>query len=191
MSGQAPDNRFGRGRVGPLQAVLPTRLPGGIWGPPAATGTVTWDANGGPIAGFGLVPASAATLGQTEWPIPCRWEVQANLSLTKLSGPGGTTFPATGLAFRPHIQIVSSVESAAGLDEYELRWGAGLYPSHNANHQLGQVQPFWQTWVFSAQTLRFRLDRIEGGINANLAGQTWGWSISILPCLTSAGWPAP
>jgi len=196
MTGQRWDSRFGRARVGPLQADVPTRLPGGLWGPPAATGIVSFDPNGGPLDGWGVVSSANATLGQSEWPIPVRWEVQANVSLSLASGTVvGNVWPQNSAttAFAARIRVISSVESATGIDEVDLAFGPGLYPARNNFHHVLQPNrpyPWSQSYVYTAQTLRFELVSLTGQVENGLASTSWNWSISILPALTSAGWPA-
>jgi hypothetical protein len=196
MTGQRWDGRFGRARVGPLQADVPTRLPGGLWGPPPASGIVEFDPNGGPTNGWGPVASANATLGQSEWPLPVRWEVQASVTLTLVSGTiVGSVWPqnSAAQAFAARLRVISSVESATGVDEVDLAFGPGLYPPrNNFHHQLQPNRPYpWsQSYVYTAQTLRFELVSLTGQQEASLASTSWRWSLSILPALTSAGWPA-
>lgn len=196
VTGSRFDPRFGRARVGPLQADVPVRLPGGLWGPPAATGIVEYDPNGGPTNGWGAVAPANATLGQTEWPIPVRWEVQASVQLALVSGTVlNNQWPQNSAttAFQARFRVISSVESATGVDEVDLEFGPGLYPArNNVHHQLQPNRPYpWsQSYVYTASTLRFELVSLTGQVEAALASTSWRWSISILPALTSAGWPA-
>lgn len=193
MTGMRGDPRFGRGRVGPLQAVTPTRLPGGVWGPPATTGIVTFDAQGVPLEGFGDVPAGAVALtsARAEWPLPVRWEAQVFLALERVSFTGNPPAPVPNwsngaIAIEGLLQW--RVESAQAEQPLQLVFGPGLYPLLAA---INGVAGLSSTLPLIAQQVETRITRVGGIGDPSLANSSYRWSVSTLLGLTSAGWPNP
>lgn len=193
MTGQRGDNRFGRSRVGPLQAATPTRLPGGVWGPPPITGLVSFDAQGAPLTGFGaLDPATvSASLVRSEWPLPVRWEVQIFLGLERVSYVGNPPAPFPRWPNAPDALSVNGllqwrIESAQAELEINTPLGPGPYPLVPA---LAGVTGIGATLPIMAQQVEARFLTVTGIGDPQLANQTWKWSICVLLGLTSAGWP--
>lgn len=179
---------FGRGQAPPLQIDVPQRLPGGLWGPPPATGIVSYDNQGNPAGGFGTVPASARGMARAEWPIPVRWEIQVGLSLQCVAGAGGS-FEFSPGDFRLFWQLQSYTESASASQELVLEYGAGIYPAVQ-NWKFSEVKP--STYVLTAQRIEMQVLYIEdNGIGSSQIHDTsWRWSVSFMPALTASGWPA-
>lgn len=196
MSGQSRDARYGRGRVGPLQAVTPIRLPGGVWGPPPASGVVSFDAQGVPVAGVGPIDPTvvSSSLARSEWPLPVRWEAQLFLGLERLSYVGNPPAPApTWPAVNPAAFSVEGllqwrIESAQAELAVNLPLGPGVYPLVPA---LAGVPGLGATFALIAQQVECRMVRVTGIGDPALANTTWRWSVAFLLGLTSAGWPAP
>lgn len=195
MTGQRGDGRFGRGRVGPLQAVTPTRLPGGVWGPPPVSGLVSFDAQGVPSSGYGGIDATSvsSSLVRAEWPLPVRWETQIFLDLQRVSYVGNPPAPAADWpapvgAFNLRGLLQWRIESAAAQLVIELPYGPGLYPLVAALQGAPGLGP---TFAIMAQQVESRFLSVEGIGDPSLANTTWRYSASILLGLTSAGWPAP
>ena len=187
------DPRFGRGRVGPLQAVTPTRLPGGVWGPPATTGIISFDSQGVPLEGFGPVPAGtvALTSARAEWPLPVRWEVQLFLAVALKDYKGTPPAPPpdwslNALAIEGLLQW--RVESAQAEQPLGLVYGPGLYPFLAA---INGVPGLSSTFPLIAQQVETRVVRVGGTGHPSLADTSWEWSVSTILGLTSAGWPNP
>lgn len=195
MTGQRGDGRFGRGRVGPLQAVTPTRLPGGVWGPPPVSGLVAFDAQGNPSSGYGAIDATSvsSSLVRAEWPLPVRWEAQIYLDLQRVSYVGNPPAPppdwvAPVGAFNVRGLLQWRIESAAAQQVIELPYGPGLYPLVVA---IAGVPGFGSTLAIMAQQVEARFTSVAGIGDPSLANSTWRYSASFLLGLTSAGWPAP
>lgn len=188
MTGARFDARYGRGLVGPLQIDVPDRLPGGLWGPPPATGLVSWDMQGAPLSGFGPVDRNLAGLMRAEWPIPVRWELQIALALTHISGGNGEHIWSPG-DFRLFLQIRSYVESASATQDVVLEYGPGIYPLIQ-NIVWSENKPL--TYALTAQRIEAEVLSIEdNGIGGQaIHGATYRWAVAFLPALTSAGWPA-
>lgn len=201
MTGQRADGRFGRGRVGPLQALTPVRLPGGVWGPPPATGTVSFDFQGSPSGGFGAVPASvvSSSTARAEWPMPVRWEAQLFLSIERISWASNIIPPQTApppvwpippnnpAAFSVNGLLQWRVESAQANLPVQLPLGPGLYPFLPA---VQGAPGLGATFALVAQQVEFSITSVSGIGDPSLAGSTWQWSASLLLGLTSAGWPS-
>lgn len=195
MSGQRWDGRYGRGRVGPLQAETPVRLPGGVWGPPPIVGLVVFDNNGLPVSGLGRVdPAQRAqSLARTEWPLPVRWELQYFLSLTRVAFnplvpvPEQWPAPVGALSVRGSLQW--RIESAAAEQLIELPFGPGVYPFVLASQGVPGFEGL-TTFSVVAQQIETQIVEIVGTGDPSLGGSTWQWSCCPMIGLTSAGWPA-
>jgi len=197
MSGQQWDGRYGRGRVGPLQALTPVRLPGGVWGPPPATGTVTFNAQGFPSAGVGAVPASvvSSSTARAEWPMPVRWEAQLWLGIERVSYTGNPPAPVpvwpiptnNTVAFSVNGSLQWRIESAQANLPVQLPLGPGVYPFKPA--VLG-APGLGATFALIAQQVEFSVLSVEGIGDPLLANSTWQWTVSFLLGLTSAGWPS-
>ena len=195
MTGQRADNRFGRSRVGPLQALTPTRLPGGVWGPPPITGLVSFNVQGAPLTGFGaLDPATvSASLVRAEWPMPGRWEAQIFLGLERVSYTGNPpapfpSWPGVADALSVNGLLQWRIESAQAELPINLPLGPGPYPLTAA---LAGVPGLGATLPIMAQQVEARFLTVTGNGDPQLANQTWRWSVNFLLGLTSAGWPAP
>lgn len=187
MTGQRWDSRFGRGRTGPLQIDVPVRLPGGLWGPPPATGIVSWDAQGNPESGFGVIPSASSGLTRAEWPLSVRWEVQVALSLQCLGGGNNPNYSFGPGDFRLFFQMMSYVESASARQELVLEYGPGIYPAvQNLVYSEGKPS----TYVLTGQRIELSVLNIEDNGLVQLAGSSWRWTVSFLPALTASGWPA-
>ena len=195
MTGQRWDGRYGRGRTGPLQAETPIRLPGGVWGPPPVVGTVSFDNNGFPLAGFGkLDPLQRSnSLARTEWPLPVRWELQYYLSLTRVSfnplAPVPEQWPAPVNAFSIRGLLQWRIESAAAEQQIELPFGPGLYPFLLAQNAVPGFQGL-TTFAVVAQQIETQIFEIAGIGDPSLGGSTWQYSCCPMIGLTSAGYPA-
>lgn len=190
MSGQSWDPRYGRSRTGPLQISTPVRLPGGIWGPPPASGVVSYGAQGEPVSGFGVVESSANGMARAEWPFPVRWEIQAALSFALVSGGiGANNFEFSPGDFRIFIELTSFIESASAKQSLVLEYGAGIYPMVQ-NLVFKEAIP--STYVLTAQRVEMRVLSIEdNGIGSTQVwNSSWRWNVNFLPALASAGWPA-
>jgi hypothetical protein len=195
MTGQRGDSRFGRGRVGPLQAVTPTRLPGGVWGPPPVSGLVSFDAQGTPSSGYGAIDATSvsSSLVRAEWPLPVRWEVQVFLDLQRIAYVGNPPAPPPDWsapigAFGVRGLLQWRIESASAQLPIDLVLGPGLYPLTAA---IQGVPGLGATFAFMAQQVEARFLTVDGIGDPSLANSTWRYSASFLVGLTSAGWPAP
>lgn len=188
MTGARFPSSFGRAQAGPLQVSIPSRLPGGLWGPQPISGVVSWDANGAPlVSGFQSLDASSQSLLQTEWPIPTRWEIQLSLSLVCLQG-GLTAWVGSNFALNVQGHIDSSVESAAIRTDVSLPFGPGPYPLIAA---VNGIQGLGSTFPVIGQTVRLRIDGLTQTFDPSLSGSTWQWTVNAVAGLTSAGWPSP
>ena len=186
MTGTRFPSAFGRAQAGPLQVSIPSRLPGGLWGPQPIGGVVEWDANGGPLTPTVNLASTSQALLQSEWPIPTRWELQLGLTLTCLTGPQAWN-GQTG-AFDLRGSITSSVESAEVVQAVQLSFGPGVYPLTAA---VNGIPGLSSTFPVIGQTVRVKFDSILCGLDFNLASTRWAWSVSTVCGLTSAGWPSP
>ena len=186
MTGARWPQAFGRAQAGPLQATIPSRLPGGLWGPQPIGGIVEWDAQGFPLTPTVSLAGTSGGLLQTEWPIPTRWEIQIGLTLTCLTGPQSWNGAAN--AFNVRGTIVSSVESSQVTQQVDLPFGPGVYPFQAAINGIPGLQG---TFAVIGQTVRIRLDNVFCGADVNLASTRWAWNVQSVCGLTSAGWPAP
>ena len=188
MTGQRWDPRYGRGRTGPLQADVPIRLPGGVWGAVPATGFLTYDTNGTPRppgTQSGPVTGQNRILCQSEWPIPCRWELQFGV---QLEGPAPWTSLANTDAFIAHFSVHAFVESASYVWKIPVGGsGPGVYPYQR--DVANGFSPTGGTFPLIAQSLRIELERLEINTDSFLADTRWQWSVVPLLGLTSAGWP--
>lgn len=197
MTGQRADGRYGRGRVGPLQALTPVRLPGGVWGPPPATGVVTFDSQGSPTAGYGRVPASvvSSSTARAEWPMPVRWEAQLWLGLERLNYVGNPPAPAptwpistqNPFAFSVNGSLQWRIESAQANLPVQLTIGPGLYPFLPATEGVPGLNA---TFALVAQQVEYSVLSVSGIGAPELADSTWQWTVAFMLGLTSAGWPA-
>lgn len=184
---------FSRSRSGPLQVTVPSRLPGGLWGPPPIGGTVSFDPNGFPLdpATGGPQPIvlislaeTSRSLLQTDWPIPTRWELQFGLSLTCITG-GFSTWPGAVGTFALTGAITGSVESSSVTQVFSLVNGPGAYPFQAA---VSGVSGLGSTFPIVAQQVRVQADSITLASDPalqTLAGSTWAYSFSALAGLTS------
>jgi hypothetical protein len=186
MTGARFPQAFGRAQAGPLQVSIPSRLPGGLWGPQPISGVVEWDAQGDPSVRKVSLQGTSQSLLQTEWPIPTRWELQLGLALTCLNGSQAFN-GATG-SFNLRGAIVSSVESAEVSQAVELVFGPGVYPLVAA---VNGVLGLGSTFAVVGQTVRVRFDRIDLAPDRALASTRWAWTVQTVCGLTSAGWPSP
>jgi len=194
MSGTRWDGRYGRGRVGPLQAETPVRLPGGIWGPPPIVGRVTFDNNGIPTSGLGRIDPTqrAQSLARTEWPFPVRWELQYYLSLTRVAFnplvPVPEQWPAPAGALTVTGLAQWRIESASAEQVISLAFGPGVYPFVLASQGIPGFAS--TTFAVVAQQIETQIVEISGTGDPSLGGSTWEWSCCPMIGLTSAGWPA-
>lgn len=187
MTGGRFPNGFGRAQAGPLQVSIPSRLPGGLWGPAPIGGIVEWDVNGGALnPDTNLAATTSGSLLQSEWPIPTQWALQFGLTLTNLTN-GVPWNGATG-AFDLQGSVVSSVESAEMNQPLNLVFGPGVYPLTAA---LNGVPGLTGTLAVVGQTVRVRFERLVCANDQALAGTRWAWSVSSVCGLLSAGWPSP
>lgn len=187
MTGARFPAAFGRAQAGPLQVSIPSRLPGGLWGPQPIGGVVEWDAQGLALnADVNLAASTSQSLLQSEWPIPTRWELQLGLTLQNLSN--GQPWSGQTSAFNLRGSIVSSVESAEVVQDIQLVFGPGVYPLTAA---VNGVMGLGSTFAVIGQTVRVRFDRLLCNNDLGLAGTRWAWSVSTVCGLTSAGWPSP
>jgi hypothetical protein len=187
MTGGRFPSAFGRAQAGPLQVSIPSRLPGGLWGPQPIGGIVEWDGQGTALnPDTNLAATTSQSLLQSEWPIPTRWELQLGLTLTNLTN--GVPWNGAVAAFDLRGSIVSSVESAEVSQEARLVFGPGVYPLTAA---INGVPGLSATFGVVGQTVRVRFDRLICNNDLALAGTRWAWSVSTVCGLLSSGWPSP
>jgi hypothetical protein len=164
-----------------------------LWGPPAISGTVDFDANGFPIDPVTLAPAGSVSISllntqraqlQTDWPIPTRWELQFGLVLTPLSGPF-PTWPGAQGTFSLNGEIQGSIESATVVQVFSLVDGPGAYPFQAA---AAGTLGLGSTFPIVAQQVRAFANSVTLRSDPALSGLTpsrWSWAFTAMAGITS------
>jgi len=175
------DHASTRARViGALAVDYPERLPGGVWGPPPLSWTMSWNVNGQPSITWSdgstgpTVPQSIRDVctARAEQPIPCVWAIQW---LVAASSPPPQA-PSAPISVR--VRVTWGVESARAEMVIPIAWSGAQY-------ELVPVSSGQQYLALAAQQIQIEPVSIDAATDPALATWASTWTATTLIALPS------